>query len=223
MGSNIYCNSNNEKKNIQIKAREKKNDDDDEIFEDMEEIKEDIYVGIGIKKMKGYKCTLKIDELNKKREHFWEVKTNNKHKNWLVWSTIKRAVSKDEERASILLDEYKIKTVNGCINHLIDADGNVYIIPNYCINEPYFGNINSGEKDVKEEKLTLNFYGVQKLKLEVSNKLKGKELKEDIKLRVQVEDGKKMRLFYRGIEIKDDDFLYNHDLNENTLINILII
>ena len=33
----------------------------------------------------------------------------------------------------------------------------------------------------------------------------------------------KIRLFYRGIEIKDEDFLYNHDINENTLINILII
>ena len=79
-----------------------------EEFEDMEEIKEDIYVGIGIKKMKGYKCDLIIDELNKKREQFWKIKTNTKNKNWIVWSTIKRAVAKDEERASILLEEYKL-------------------------------------------------------------------------------------------------------------------
>ena len=173
--------------------------------------------------MKGYKCTLKVDELNKKREHFWEVKTNNKNQNWLVWSTIKRAVSKDEERASLLLEEYNIKTVKGCINHLIDSNGNEYKIPNYCINDPYFGIINSGEKDVKEEKLILNFYGAKKLKLEVSNKLKGKELKNDIRIKEKIEDNKKMRLFYRGIEIKDDDFLFNHNINENTLINILLI
>ena len=223
MGQNLYCYSNNRKSHeIQINSREK-NKDDNEIFEDMEEIKEDIYVGIGIKKMKGYKCTLKVDELNKKREHFWEVKTNNKNKNWLVWSTIKRAVSKDEERASLLLEEYNIKTVKGCINHLIDSNGNEYKIPNYCINDPYFGIINSGEKDVKEEKLILNFYGAKKLKLEVSNKLKGKELKNDIRKKEEIEDNKKMRLFYRGIEIKDEDFLYIHDINENTLINILLI
>ena len=223
MGQNLYFYSNNRKSHdIQINSREKKKDDN-EIFEDMEEIKEDIYVGIGIKKMKGYKCTLKVDELNKKREHFWEVKTNNKNKNWLVWSTIKRAVSKDEERASLLLEEYNIKTVKGCINHLIDSNGNEYKIPNYCINDPYFGIINSGEKDVKEEKLILNFYGAKKLKLEVSNKLKGKELKNDIRIKEKIEDNKKMRLFYRGIEIKDEDFLYNHDINENTLINILLI
>ena len=223
MGQNLYCYSNNRKSHdIKINSREK-NKDDNEIFEDMEEIKEDIYVGIGIKKMKGYKCTLKVDELNKKREHFWEVKTNNKNKNWLVWITIKRAVSKDEERASLLLEEYNIKTVKGCINHLIDSNGNEYKIPNYCINDPYFGIINSGEKDVKEEKLILNFYGAKKLKLEVSNKLKGKELKNDIRIKEKIEDNKKMRLFYRGIEIKDEDFLYNHDINENTLINILLI
>ena len=223
MGQNLYFYSNNRKSHdIQINSREK-NKDDNEIFEDMEEIKEDIYVGIGIKKMKGYKCTLKVDELNKKREHFWEVKTNNKNKNWLVWSTIKRAVSKDEERASLLLEEYNIKTVKGCINHLIDSNGNEYKIPNYCINDPYFGIINSGEKDVKEKKLILNFYGAKKLKLEVSNKLKGRELKNDIRIKEKIEDNKKMRLFYRGIEIKDEDFLYNHDINENTLINILLI
>lgn len=38
------------------------------IFKDMEEIEGDIFVGIGIKRMKGYKCNLKIDELNKKNK-----------------------------------------------------------------------------------------------------------------------------------------------------------
>jgi hypothetical protein len=194
-----------------------------EEFEDMEEIKEDIYVGIGIKKMKGYKCDLKIDELNQKRDHFWDVKTHTKNKNWIVWSTIKRALKYDEKRASLLLEEYKIKPVNGCINHLIDAKGNEYRIPNYCINEPYFGKINSEIKEIKEEKLILNFYGAKKFEMEISNKLKGKELKNDIKIREQLEDDKIIRLFYRGIEIKDEDFLYNHDINETTLINILIL
>ena len=231
MGQIIHCNSIERKnQNFQINARERNNisdnnnnDNDNELFKDMEEIKGDIYVGIGIKKMKGYKCDLIIDELNKKREQFWKIKTNTKNKNWIVWSTIKRAVAKDEERASILLEEYKLNTVNGCINHLVDSEGNEYRIPNYCINDPYFGIINSEEKDVNEEKLRLNFYGAKKFDIEVSNKLKGKELKNDIKNKEQIEDGKKIRLFYRGIEIKDEDFLYNHDINENTLINILII
>ena len=213
----------NEHKNSNKQINAKEIIDVNEEFEDMEEIKDDIYVGIGIKKMKGYKCDLKIDELNQKREHFWKVKTNTKNKNWIVWSTIKRALKYDEKRASLLLEEYKIKPFNGCINHLIDLKGNEYRIPNYCINEPYFGKNNEEEKEVKEEKLILNFYGAKKFKIEVSNKLKGKELKNDIKIKEQIEDNNKIRLFYRGIEIKDDDYLYNHDINENTLINILIM
>ena len=96
----------------------------EENFEDMEEINEDIYIGIGIRKMKAYKCDLKIDELNKKRDHFWEVKTNHKTKNWPTWNTIKRAVLFDEFRSSLLLEEYKITPINGCINHLVDSKGN---------------------------------------------------------------------------------------------------
>ena len=52
MAQNIYFYSSNRKSHdIQINSREK-NKDDNEIFEDMEEIKEDIYVGIGKKKRK---------------------------------------------------------------------------------------------------------------------------------------------------------------------------
>jgi len=95
----------NEHKNSNKQINANEIIDVNEEFEDMEEIKDDIYVGIGIKKMKGYKCDLKIDELNQKREHFWKVKTNTKNKNWIVWSTIKRALKYDEKRASLLLEE----------------------------------------------------------------------------------------------------------------------
>ena len=73
-----------------IIKKEKK--EKEEIFEDMEEIKGHIYSGVGIKKMKAYKCDLKIDELNKKREYFWKIKTNHNNKNWPTWNTIKKYV-----------------------------------------------------------------------------------------------------------------------------------
>ena len=130
--------SHKEKNNIDIFINEKNDEPENENFEDMEEIDNDIYVGIGIKRMKGYTCNLKINELDNLRENFWKIKTNYKNKNWLVWETIQRAVTFDELRASILLEEYNIQTVNGCINHLVDSKGNYYKIPNYCINDPYF-------------------------------------------------------------------------------------
>ena len=193
-----------------------------EKFEDMEEIKGEIYVGIGIKKMKAYKSDLKIDELNKKRQHFWEIKTNHNNKNWIIWNIIKRAVLYDEFRSKLLLEEYNINTVNGCINHLIDSKGNEYIIPNYCINEPYFEKKTEDVNNIKEEKVNLKIYGWKKFDMEVNNKLKGKELKKEIKIRENIEEDKIIRLFYRGSEILDEDLMYNHDLNVDIPIMLLV-
>ena len=41
----------------------------EECFNDMPEVANK-FIGLGIKKMKGYKCNLPIDKLNKKREEF---------------------------------------------------------------------------------------------------------------------------------------------------------
>ena len=194
----------------------------EEIFEDMEEIKGDIYSGVGIKKMKAYKCDLKIDELNQKREYFWKIKTNHNNKNWPTWNTIKRAVLFDEFRASLLLEEYKITPVNGCINHLKDSKGNEYKIPNYCINDPYFGILNEDINNINEGKIKLKIYGFKKFEIEVSNKLKGKELKNEIKNKAEIENDKLIRLFYRGAEILDEEFIFNHDLNEEQPIMLLV-
>ena len=192
------------------------------IFEDMEEIKGDIFVGIGIKKMKGYKCNLKIDELNKKREYFWNIKTNYKNKNWKIWDIIKRAVSFDELRATLLLEEYNIKTVNGCINHLVDSDGNYYKIPNYCINEPSFEINSEDEQNIEDKNVKIKIYGWKNLEIEIDNKLKGVDLKKIIKKKFSLEDEKNIRLFTRGNEIKNDDYLYKYNVNENAPVMLML-
>ena len=220
MGKVLSYSYENGKKEIHVNKKENK--DKEENFEDMEENQEDIYVGIGIKRMKAYKCDLKINELNSLREHFWKVKTNHNNKNWLTWDTIKRAVSFDELRASILLEEYQIKPVNGCINYLMDSKGNYYKIPNYMINEPYFEKKIEDEKNVKEEKMNIKIYGYKNLELEINNKSKGKDLKLEIKTIEKIGDEKKIRLFYKGTEIKDEDFLFNHDINGNNPVMLLV-
>ena len=214
--------NNHHNNNQNSNKRKKEEINTNEVFEDIEEISEDIYTGIGIKKMKVYKCDLPIDELNKKREHFWEIKTNHKNKNWPIWNTIKRAVLFDEYRAELLLEEYKIKTVNGCINHLIDEKGNYYKIPNYCINDPYFGKLNEDINNIREEKVKLKIYGFKKFEMEINNKLRGNELKNEIKNKELLGDDKTIRLFYRGKEILDEDYIFNHDLNENIPIMLLV-
>ena len=44
-----------------------------EKFKDMPEI-EDKYVGEGVRRMKAYKCDLKVDELQKLQDEFWSIK-----------------------------------------------------------------------------------------------------------------------------------------------------
>ena len=202
-------------------------DDSNESFHDMEEIKEDVYVGTGLKRMKGYKCNLAIDELNKKREEFWNKMTNSENnKNWITWKIIRRAVIYDEVRSPLLLAEYNIKCVNGCINHLIDDKGNHYKIPNYCINEPYFErSLNEGE--IKENNINIVFYGnfdgkLFQFNLKLSNKLSGKELKNIISKAQNLENNINIRLFEGGIEIKDGQFLYQHKLKDESRVHLVM-
>ena len=70
--------------------------------------------------MKGYKCTLPIDELLLLREDFWSFQ--RAHDN--IWRDIRQAVAMDEYRSNIYLNNLKLTTVNACINHLIDKNGN---------------------------------------------------------------------------------------------------
>lgn len=197
-----------------------------ETFYDMEEIEGDIYVGNGIKRMKAYKCDLTIDELNKRKEKFWNTVTDcNNNKNWKNWNIIRRAITYDEVRGSILLNEYDIKCKNGCIDHLIDKEGNEYKVPNYCINEPYFER-ELGKEDIKDDINNIIFYGNYKgnifnFDFKVSNKLTGKELKNIIKNKRELDINTNIRLFEKGFEIKDEDYLYQHKLNNNT--NVLLV
>ena len=104
-------------------------------FPDLEEWEGDRFKGIGIKKMKGYKCSLPIDKLNQKREEFWSIRNSHDNTNYKIWRIINQACIYDEARARMLLDDYELKTLNGCINHIVDKKGNHYLVPNYCINQ----------------------------------------------------------------------------------------
>ena len=195
-----------------------------EEFPDLKEWKGDRYRGIGIKKMKGYKCTLPIDKLNEKREKFWMLRNSRSQPNYKIWRIINQAVVYDELRANILLEENELTTADGCINHIIDKTGNHYIVPNYCINDPYFEKIFEVEEDVEEEKIKLQMYYFTENKtfnLEISNLLTGEELKEKFKEKAKLDKNVKLRLFFAGKEINDDHFIYQHELKDNFKVQVM--
>ena len=53
------------------------------------------------------------------------------------------------------------------------------------------------------------------MEIEINNKLQGKDVKNEIRIKEKIEEDKIIKLFYKGAEIKDEDYLYKHDLNEN--------
>ena len=196
-------------------------------FPDMNEWEGERYSGIGIKKLKGYKCTLPIDQLNKIREDFWSNRNNHHNINYKIWRIINQACVYDEYRANLLLEEYELKTAEGCINHIIDTKGNHYYVPNYCINDPYFEkSFNVNIEEINEEKLKLIFYEVGNninVELEVSNLLTGEELKDlYIKKTNKNINDFNIRFFFSGNEIKNNQFIYQHKLKDEYKIMVMV-
>ena len=193
-------------------------------FPDMPEWDGDRYTGIGIKKMKGYKCDLPIDKLNKKRDEFWDQKNSRDNDNYKIWRVINQACVYDELRANMLLEEYGLTTENGCINHIIDSNGNHYHIPNYCINDPFFERQYKKKKNVEEKKVKIKLFeptGNINEEKTVNNTMTGKELKELFKKENNIGDNFNLRLFFGGMEIKDDHCLYQHNLKNGFKIQVM--
>ena len=214
-----------EKKNSYSTDQIKSIEEQKKQFPDMKEWKGNRYSGIGIKKMKGYKCKLPIDKLNEKRQKFWDKRSQKGNQNYKVWRIINQACVYDEYRANLLLEQFKLTTANGCINHIIDRKGNHYFIPNYCINDPFFEKSFKIEDDIKQEYIVINVFessSNEKLELTVSNLLTGEELKHIIMKKMKISNKNfKIRLFYSGMEIKDNQFLYQHKIKKEYKIQIM--
>jgi hypothetical protein len=220
--------------NGNLKSKKKLNMSDDQVnslmeeqrneFPDMPEWDGDRYTGIGIKKMKGYKCDLPIDKLNKKRDEFWDQKNSRDNDNYKIWRIINQACVYDELRANMLLEEYGLTTESGCINHIIDSNGNHYHIPNYCINDPFFERQYKIKKNVEEKQVKIKLFeptGNINEEKTVSNTMTGKELKELFRKEKDIGDNFNLRLFFGGMEIKDEHFLYQHHLKNGFKIQIM--
>ena len=194
-------------------------------FPDMEEWEGDRYKGIGIKQMKGYKCTLQIDKLNKKREEFWNLRNAHGAPNYKIWRIINQACVYDEYRANVIMEENNLTTFEGCINHIVDKNGNHYIVPNYCINDPYFEKEFKENANVKKVELKLNFYEVATnttTTIDTNNLVSGEELKKIFceKNNISLDDYK-IRMFFSGNEILNNHFLYQYNIKNDYKIQVM--
>ena len=213
---------NAEERIIESSPREEKNQVQNSIekqkyeFPDMPEWEGERYRGIGIKRMKGYKCTLQIDKLNQKREEFWNLRNAHGAPNYKTWRIINQACVYDEYRANVLMEEYNLRTFDGCINHIVDKYGNHYIIPNYCINDPYFEQEFKENENVEKVDLKLNLYEVATnttTTIETNNLASGEELKKLFENRDELSLGVLSKVDYVSViskvipEFTDDEHM----------------
>ena len=226
MGS---CHQNNTIKKLNKQPNEESCDTVEGLLKDMPEWEGQRYRGQGIKKMKGYKCSIPIDELNKIREQFWRNKISKNS----IWKQIKQAVYMDDERATSYLETIKLKTVRGCINELLDKKGKVFRIPNYCVNDPYFEKLFDDDMDIskpRDRKLIkinlFDFYNIDKnnYEAEVYDDVIGRDLKLIFCQKVNFEEAKtgNIRLFFGGGEILDNHKLYNHNIKNDYTVLVMV-
>ena len=194
-------------------------------FPDMEEWEGERYKGIGIKRMKGYKCNLQIDKLNQKRDEFWNKRNAHGNPNYKIWRVINQACVYDEYRANVLLEEYNLTTFEGCINHIVDKKGQHYIIPNYCINDPYFEKEYIINENITKKNIKVNLYEVANNTntiLEVNNLITGEELKKLFCKKNNISyDDFRIRMFFAGIEISNEHFLYQYNIKDEFKIQVM--
>ena len=110
------------------------------------EVKEDIYVGKGLKKMKGYISPISKEDLDKKRIAFWGTRTEGNEQTWEFLKQLCEMNDDESDNINVMLEAYGLIPYNGCINITYDTSGALYEIPNYCINEPYKYEIIENEK-----------------------------------------------------------------------------
>ena len=209
-----------EKDQVQNIIEKQKNE-----FPDMPEWEGERYKGIGIKRMKGYKCTLQIDILNQKREKFWNLRNAHGAPNYRTWRIINQACVYDEYRANVLMEEYNLRTFDGCINHIVDKYGTHYIVPNYCINDPYFEKEYTIEENIEKVDLKLNLYEVatnQTTTIETNNLINGEELKKIFCEKNNIPmDEYNIRMFFAGNEIANEHYIYQYNIKNDFKIQVL--
>lgn len=200
-----------------------------ELFQDMPEWDGERYKGEGIKRMKGYKCDIPINELYKIREDFWITK----FKTGLIWKSLRQACTMDDVRACNIIHSLGLRTVSGCLNELADGKGNYYRIPNFCINDPYFEKIISNEDTYYNYDRVSNLikfyvydlYNNKKIMLETMDNITGKELKDLYCKKADINfNGKsyKIKLFFGGAEILNEHMLFKHNVKNDYTVQIMI-
>ena len=187
------------------------------------EVTEDIYVGLGIKKMKGYISPISKEDLERKRNAFWGTRTEGNEQTWNFLREICQMPPGEEENIIPMLEAYNLVPYLDCINITFDSLGGLYEIPNYCINDPYKYDIieEKKEKPIEEK---ISFYVrkvIDNIKISTSNYTSVEKIKEQLTKKYNVEIDK-IRLFFYGKELKNNFELWNYNISNDCVVVVMI-
>ena len=186
------------------------------------EVKEDIYVGLGLRRMKAFKCPISKEELKQRREAFWETRIEGDAGVWQFLKELCELPVYEDENIKPMLEANEITPLKNCLNVTYDRGGEVYEIPNYCINEPYSYDL--PESHIKRpEKKKISFHGRrggEQFKIKTENYTKVDSIRKNIGKKFQ-KDVHSVRLFFRGKEMKDGNELWQYNVQDEDVIIIM--
>lgn len=201
---------------------EKKKSINEDKFNDLEEY-ENEFSGEGIKKMKAYKWNAPFDLLYKLRLDFWMSKKDNKS----IWAAIKQSCETDHLSALGFLQSVGLQPIGGCMNQLIDNNDNIFVVPNYCINDPLY------KKEVKQIDLTeaevihiqiVDIFNPSKsTTVKVPTNINCLELKKCFGKAKNIDlEKNKIRVLFQGSEILDEHVLAQHNIVNNSKVQFVV-
>ena len=186
------------------------------------EVKENIYVGKGLRRMKGYISIVPKEELEKRRIAFWGTRVEGDSQVWTFLKELCELPKSEEKNIKAMLEVNEITPLLKCINVTYDKSGEVYEIPNYCINDPVSYDL--PEMHVKKPKKKLICFHVRKgtkqIKIKSSNYTLIEKIKDNIakKLKNKPEE---IRMFFGGKELKNGNELWKYNINDDCVVVIL--
>ena len=186
------------------------------------EVKNNTYVGKGLRRMKGYVSIVSKEELEKRRNAFWGTRVEGDPGVWNFLKELCDLPIGEEDNMKAMLEANEITPLKKCINVTYDRSGEVYEIPNYCINEPV--SFDLPEMHIKKpEKKKVSFHvrkGTEKIKIKALNTTTVDKVKNNISQKIEVKSDK-IRLFYRGKEMKNGNELWVYNIEDDCVVMLM--
>ena len=186
------------------------------------ETKKNIYVGKGLRRMKGYISIVPKEELEKRRIAFWGTRIEGDSQVWSFLKELCELPIGEEKNMKAMLEANEITPLQKCINVTYDKAGEVYEIPNYCINEPYAYDLPESHVKKPDRKI-ISFHvrkGAKQIKIKSPNTTLVEKIRSNIANKMQKKE-EDIRMFFGGKELKDKNELWKYNLDDDCVVILL--